>query len=256
MTSKPFATIEEMAQGLAKPLPANEIAHRKQGNRQVPFLPAHTAISHANEVFGHLGWNMHVLDVKPACQPWQSKSRNGRVLHNVCYIAHVRIDVHDEHGRVLCVKEDAGVCDGSGITIGDAINMAAKGAVSDGMKRALRQLGDYFGNVLYDDDRMQAGDGIENGHQQPAQNNAAPRTATVPPGFDSQAVRAFFLESLPTMASVDALEQLWNTNGDKLAVLKRHFPSMYQDILNAFKERKQLLENQNDFVKLDDDVPF
>lgn len=103
-----------------------------QGRPDAEYLESYDVINKANEVFGYGGWGTQVINVQMV--PVDNKT--------VC-IATVQLNVDG------CLsRQDVGVV----VSAGDspqALETAAKGAVSDGIKRNFRHFGKQFGNDLY-----------------------------------------------------------------------------------------------------------
>jgi hypothetical protein len=80
-----------------------------------------------------------------------SSSGNGQ-HHFAAYIAKVRITVRA--GDITVVREGSGTGEGSGVTPGQAHEIAIKSAETDGTKRALATFGNPFGLALYDREQL------------------------------------------------------------------------------------------------------
>lgn len=132
----------EQIDRLRAPLDASRVKQRRQGGRPISYLEGYDVIEAANEIFGFDGWCYAVQDVQFVR------------MHDVgFYQAIVRVRVGDvERTDVGCcdvaVSRDKGIDSASA----DAFGTAVKGAVTDGLKRALRTFGNQFGNSLYDSD--------------------------------------------------------------------------------------------------------
>jgi hypothetical protein len=92
------------------------------------------------------------------------------------YHALVTLQVHAPGGSII-ERGDLGTCDIQGWKPDqqpniNAIQQAAKGCVTDGLKRCLRTFGAFFGNSLYDDDAP--GQPHATQAQQPATAETAP----------------------------------------------------------------------------------
>ena len=116
---------------------------RVQKRQGQSYLEAWDVIAHLNRIFGPLQWNKEVHDLT---QVFESEA-NGK--WTVCYRATVGISVLSPLGHKL--SEDCG----SGTAVnqpqrGEAHDQALKTAVSDGLKRCAKDLGNQFGLSLYD----------------------------------------------------------------------------------------------------------
>ena len=102
------------------------------GRPDADYLETYDVINTANAIFGYGGWGTKIINIDMV--PVDGKT--------VC-IATVQLDVDG------CLpRQDVGVV----VSAGDspqALETAAKGAVSDGIKRNFRHFGKQFGNDLY-----------------------------------------------------------------------------------------------------------
>ena len=130
---------------LAQPLEANLVARRKGGKGQwVPYLEGYQSINQANRIFGHGRWGAEVAGPIGYRELGRADKKTGEVQPVGMYWATVRVQVAG-----CAPRSDVGC----GFTTDDspeAHDTAIKAAVTDAMKRALRQFGDQFGNALYD----------------------------------------------------------------------------------------------------------
>lgn len=166
---------------LTKRLDPSLIARRKVGGRSqpAPYIEGFEAINQANRHFGFDGWSSDVIAVD-AQTTRRVDGTTGEATESVLYYrATVRVTIK-EWG---ISKTDIGV----GVLAaqnGDAHDMAVKGAVTDGLKRALRQFGPQFGNDLYDKDPAQVEESRPEGREPqpvrtppPARSNPAAAAA-------------------------------------------------------------------------------
>ena len=141
---------------LTEPLDPARVKSREAGRGQsLSYIEAHDAIRTANEVFGIGGWGYTVEELEPLGEP-EAVKRDDRTGYRVGYRAVVRVTVRGAAGDNLpplpVVFSDVGYGDGmdysgSRITVHE---LAMKEAVSDAVKRALKNLGSQFGLDLYD----------------------------------------------------------------------------------------------------------
>lgn len=137
-----------LAEKLAAPLDPNRVKHREgSGGRSLSYLEGHDVIRTANEVFGPGEWGYHVDDL--TCLGEEPVSKNAREGFRVAYRATVAV-----HATGLTGFSDVGYGDameytGSKLTPHE---LASKEAVTDALKRALKNFGDQFGLCLYDKD--------------------------------------------------------------------------------------------------------
>lgn len=113
-------------------------------NKQYDYLPTSTAISQANRIFGHGQWQTEIVELQDI------KNKDGEVDAYRC-IARVTIPtLGASHSAVGFVEMTRVKGSTRPAQTPRAHNTAMKGAESDAVKRALRYLGDQFGNSLYE----------------------------------------------------------------------------------------------------------
>ena len=145
------------------------------------YLPGWYMIAQANRIFGPASWSYTTVTVPERCDEGQTSK--GRPY--VAYVTVVRVTVHfqamDANGALVestVEREDIG----QSKQIGDGrFGSAAKGSITDGLKRCLRTFGNAFGNHLYSD----GGQGVvdRSRQQQPQQGNprsGGPRSGSPP----------------------------------------------------------------------------
>ena len=140
------ALAPRVTEALAQPLEPKLVSQRKgRGGRVFDYIEGHTAIDQANRIFGFGGWGFELVGDVSLRKIEQADSRTGEVTRTAAYSAVVRVTVPGAPSRT-----DVGfqpVTDDSA----EGHETAFKGAVTDGLKRALRSFGDRFGNGLYGD---------------------------------------------------------------------------------------------------------
>ena len=144
---------KEVVEMLNQPLDAASVSQRKgAGGRPLSYIEAHTAISNANRIFGVTNWGPRVLKGPELQQINVVKPGTGEIseVHEY-YTALVAVYVY---GRFISSDEGFGEVQtlNEGTPTKEMLGMhekARKGAISDGIKRALRILGKQFGNDLY-----------------------------------------------------------------------------------------------------------
>ena len=140
---------EQVTDRLAKPLLQALVAEINAGRRgDHDYIPIHVAITQANRIFGHGNWSTEIIKHEPM------RNAAGEFIGYVC-IARVKIpklDVQYEGIGVQPLSTRQGKIEDTA----GSHDTAAKGAESDAIKRALRYLGDTFGNSLYEkeDERL------------------------------------------------------------------------------------------------------
>jgi len=133
---------QEVHDLLAQPLDTALIQERSNRDGRVfAYLEGPAVIGQANRIFGFDGWGAEVVgDLKYVPSPLANS--DGEVLAVGFYTVTVRVTV------VGCPpKSDVG-CGFVTEPTPEAHEIASKGAVTDGIKRALRQFGEQFGNNL------------------------------------------------------------------------------------------------------------
>jgi len=135
-----------ITQALGQPIdPALVSQRRGRAGRTFSYIEGHTAISEANRVFGFGGWGFELVENVTLRTIETVDGETGEVKTVNVYTAPVRVTVPGAPPRT-----DIGFHAVTDETA-DGHETAVKGAVTDGMKRALRSFGDRFGNGLYGD---------------------------------------------------------------------------------------------------------
>ena len=131
---------------LGQPLDSDLVSQRRgRGNRSYEYLEGHTVIDQANRIFGFGGWGYELAGDVSLRRIESVDTRTGEIKVSFAYSAPVRVTVNGAPSRT-----DLGfhvVADDNP----EGHETAAKGAVTDGLKRAMRSFGDRFGNGLYGD---------------------------------------------------------------------------------------------------------
>ncbi len=123
------------------------------GNTKVLYLEGWQAIEIANDIFGYNGWSSNIYDMKEEYR--EVREYRGCKIYNVAYTCMCRVIL--DNG---VYHEDIGFGSGEGLKhLGKAIEKAKKGAVTDALKRSLRQFGNGLGNCCYNKDFI---NGIDN----------------------------------------------------------------------------------------------
>ena len=136
----PPAVVEALRQPLD---PALVSRRRGRAGRVYDYIEGHTAIDEANAIFGFGGWGYELAGDVALRVIETADPKTGEVRVSRAYSAPVRVTVNGAPPRTdvgfhAVVEESA-----------EGHETALKGAVTDGMKRALRSFGDRFGNALY-----------------------------------------------------------------------------------------------------------
>ena len=139
-SSIPPAVISE----LDTPIDPALVSQRKgRGGKKFSYIEGHTVIDEANRVFGYGGWGYDVVGDVTLREIDNVDTETGEVRRIRAYAANVRVTVpgappRSDIGFHAVVEDNA-----------DGHETAIKGAVTDGLKRALRTFGARFGNALY-----------------------------------------------------------------------------------------------------------
>ena len=132
--------------GVGQPLDPALVSQRKgRAGRTFSYIEGHVAISEANRVFGFGGWGYELVADVTLREIENVDPHTGEVKRFRAYSAPVRVTVPGASPRTdvgfHAVTEETA----------DGHETALKGAVTDGLKRALRSFGDRFGNGLSGD---------------------------------------------------------------------------------------------------------
>ena len=170
---------------LGQPLDPTLVSQRKgRAGRTYDYLEGHAVIDQANRIFGFGGWGYELAGDVTLRQIENVDTKTGEVKTTSFYSAPVRVTVPGAPPRTdigfNAVAEDNA----------DGHETAIKGAVTDGMKRALRSFGVQFGNGFYGDQPTEEANGRRpaarqtgrnGGRQHPAPARSRPGTGGVRP---------------------------------------------------------------------------
>ncbi len=131
---------------LEQPLDPALVSQRQgRANRSYDYIEGHTVIDQANKIFGYGGWGYELVGDVSLRRIEKVDVSTGELRVTFAYSAPVRVSVNGAPSRTdigfHIVAEDTP----------EGHDTACKGAVTDGLKRALRSFGDRFGNGLYGD---------------------------------------------------------------------------------------------------------
>lgn len=136
---------------LTAPLDPARVSKRQgSGSMQLSYLEGHDAIRTANRIFGIGNWGYRTMSLTLLGE--EPTERNNRAGYRVGYRAIVEVYVNGEDGQTAAIFSDTGYGDATDYS-GSAITpheLASKEAVTDALKRCLKNLGDQFGLGLYD----------------------------------------------------------------------------------------------------------
>ena len=211
---------------LEEPLDPALVSHRKgRAGRAFPYIEGHTVIDEANRIFGYGGWGYDLVGDVVLREVEQADAKTGELRRFRAYTAVVRVMVPGAQDRTdvgyHAVAEDNA----------DGHETAVKGAVTDGMKRALRSFGQRFGNGLYGDQPEEAGGGRTTARQTGRNGGSSqPQRAPAPAQAASAPADASGPDKAPAPASAPdlrqrlieiAVEQGFDEDGVRAAVTAR-----------------------------------
>ena len=196
-----------VTKALGQPLDPSLVSTRKgRAGRTFSYIEGHTAIDQANRVFGFGGWGFELVENVSLRQIETVDTQTGEVKVVNAYTVPVRVTVPGAPPRT-----DVGFHAVTDETA-DGHETAIKGAVTDGMKRALRSFGERFGNGLYGD--QQPVNVSRRPERVPAQSNSG--------SGQSQARRVESqVEKLRRRLFEIAVEQGFDEDGVRTAVVDR-----------------------------------
>ena len=211
----PPAVTDALRQSLETAL----VSQRKgRGGKSFDYLEGHVAIDQANRIFGYGGWGYELVGDVTLRRIETVDTSTGEVKVSLGYSAPVRVTVAGALPRTdigfNAVAEDNA----------DGHETAIKGAVTDGMKRALRSFGVQFGNGFYGDQPAEEANGrrpaarqtgrASGGASRPQRAPAQAQAASAPAGAsgtgDVPALRKRLIEI--------ATQQGFDENGVRTAV--------------------------------------
>lgn len=123
----------------------------KRDNKGMSYLEGYEVIAHLNRIFDFDGWDFEIIDLVEVYDSKVHDEKRDRDGYFVCYRATVQLTIKG------VTREDVGT--GEAPNQPDraaAHDLAVKTAVTDGLKRAARTLGDQFGLSLYADGSLDA----------------------------------------------------------------------------------------------------
>jgi len=142
-----LAFADAQVRQLKAKLDPRHIRTRSANGVNLSYVEGWHAVAEANRIFGFDAWDRRTIST--ACV-WSGQSGQH---HAAAYTAKVRVSVRA--GDIIIVREGSGTGEGRASTLGQAHELALKGAETDATKRALATFGNPFGLALYD--REQAG---------------------------------------------------------------------------------------------------
>ncbi len=166
---------EQILWRLRQPLDMARVKRRQApGQGTVPYLEGYDVIESANDLF-LFRWSFDLLS-EPHIMRWDKVvtfydqrvkkkapvlGEDGKPTTEIAGMAYITGRITVELDGKAYSHADAGRCIFNGDTP-EALDMAIAGAVTDCLKRCFRQLGEQFGNSLYDKEIARTA-GLENG---------------------------------------------------------------------------------------------
>ena len=229
--------LEDLIARLRQPLDMSRVKRRQApGQGTVPYLEGFDVLEMANDLF-QFRWSFDLLG-EPQVMRWERQvtiydqqarrkvpllGEDGRPVYEPVGICYITGRVQVELGGGLYSHADVGRCVFSGDSP-EALDMAIAGAATDCLKRCFRQMGEQFGNGLYDKETARTA-GIENdgsnGHgsngngrsekpaapKPPAPSNAPSAQTAVPQYRDGVAVEASNTAEMEAFAAFQSAHQ-------------------------------------------------
>ncbi len=197
-------------------LDGNRVKTRQQGNITLSYLEGYDIIDTANFAFGFGGWSYKVKTLEQV-----SEEINQNQNKVIGYRAIVTITIYDVHHKNHIIREDVGYGTGIARDYASAHESAGKEAMTDGLKRAFRTLGNQFGNALYDksqknvDHTSQQPKQIPQSQLQPQQNSQDPYAQLRQLGLDVIEQNGELVVTGQTYGKQQAIKELgfrWNAS--------------------------------------------
>ena len=212
-----------VTKALAQPLDPALVSRRKgRAGRTFSYIEGHTAIDEANAIFGYGGWGYELAGDVTIREVETVDPQTGEVKVVRAYSAPVRVTVPGAPPRT-----DVGFHPVADETA-DGHETAIKGAVTDGMKRALRSFGDRFGNGLYGDqapangpNRSERSPAPANGKAIQANRRNGSQAQSLPPTGSRGGRNGSKVEMLRGRLIEIAAEQGFDEDGVRTAVVER-----------------------------------
>lgn len=228
-------TTEQIVHLLRQPPDMNRVKRRQSpGLGSVPYLEGYDVIEVANDLF-QFRWSfdllsepriMHWDKVITAYDPHLKKKapvlgEDGKPLTEVAGMVYITGRISVQLAGKSYSHADAGRCIFSGDSP-EALDMALAGAVTDCLKRCFRQMGEQFGNSLYDKDIARTA-GLEttgtNGHGSNGNNGHQEKAVTPTPPAPSSNGMSYqdgVAVDLNNGAEVEAFNTFKTANGGQM----------------------------------------
>lgn len=226
---------------LSKKLSPRHVKSREQNGAVLSYVEGWHVIAEANRIFGYDAWDRQTAQV--ACV-WEGTRRG---LDIASYTARVRVQVRA--GGTIVSRDGCGAGHGSGLSKGEAHEIAMKAAETDATKRALCTFGNPFGLALYDKEKRGVRGRVEKSKLAPDQ---ASWRVLLPPGV-SASVGASPTEFCSTVRRIlekidnpEKLEAFWALNTGSIVRLDRADPDLrteggrhFGDVLKIIYQKRR-----------------
>ncbi|NWJ46507.1 MAG: hypothetical protein HXX08_11560 [Chloroflexi bacterium] len=207
---------------LREPLDKKRVKSRKQGGKQVTYLPGHDVIDTANRIFGEDGWGYTITS-----QIQETITDMNGVVTGVLYTATVRLEIDgckpvEDVGTGFVYAKEMGTF--------AARSKGIKQAITDALKRCFRVKGVQFGNGLYDDDPVYEQD--ETGERKQQYKRDTSTSNTTKPALSVPQVKSN-ISAIKSIAELDNFYAVIMDAGyqpGEVAALKKAFNERSQQI--------------------------
>jgi Rad52/22 family double-strand break repair protein len=211
-----MALSDTQVRQLRAKLEAKHVKTRNANGTDLHYVEGWHVIAEANRIFGYDAWDRRTLASNCV---WSGASGQ---LYAAAYTAKVRVSVRA--GETKIIREGSGTGEGKAPTLGQAHDLALKGAETDATKRALATFGNPFGLALYDREQV----GVRKsrgGKTAPALGPWIIRSASgaEEANFDkpSEFVAAL-RKAMSEAGDIETLFAIWEQNVDTVRALHRH----------------------------------
>jgi len=214
-----MAFSDTQARQLKAKLDSQNVKTRKANGATLHYIEGWHAIAEANRIFGYDAWDRRTLAT--TCV-W-SGMKGG--YHSAAYTAQVRVSVRA--GNAVVVREGSGTGEANGQTVGQAHELALKGAETDATKRALATFGNPFGLALYDREQTGVRKPRNEKTELPDNIQAGPwtlRVAGLPDATfgDSDLFSAALRKTMSEAGDIELLFAVWEGNVETVRALNKH----------------------------------
>ncbi|KAG2375319.1 hypothetical protein C9374_009942 [Naegleria lovaniensis] len=179
---------------LLKKLDSDSISKRPGPNgRDVHYVETWRAIELANLIFGFNGWSSSIMEIN---NDYIEETAQGKFNCGVSAIVRVSLKDGSFHEDIGYGTSDNQKCKGA------AYEQAKKSAVSDGLKRALKNFGNALGLTIYDREHIK-----QISKPQPKKNPANNQPKPVNPYFSQSPTQAGMVSQALPSASITPTQQ-------------------------------------------------